>query len=254
MNKGKISTMNQNDITAVILTKNEERNIARAINSVQFCKKTIVIDDYSTDKTIIITKHHNVSVFKHHLKSNFAHQRNFALTKVSTTWALFIDADEVITKSLKKEILAATSSASAVQGYYLRRTDIFNNKLLSHGEWGNTSILRLGRVASGQWSRAVHEVWNIKGETKWLGSPLLHYGHQTVKSFVSHILRYSVIHSKQKKHEDRVLLHTIGYPAVKFMNNYFVRFGFLDGVEGLIYSILMSLHSYLAWNDYYENK
>lgn len=246
--------MKLNDITALILTKNEETNIDRALKSVQFCRKTIIIDDYSFDKTISIAKRHKVTIFKHRLLNDFAKQRNFALSKVNTTWALFLDADEFVSKNLRDEILAATSSSNTVQGYYLRRKDIFNNKVLSHGEWGNARLLRLARVSGGTWTRPVHEVWSINGVTKELISPLLHYSHDTIKSFVSHIARYSNIHSKQKVSENNALLHTVGYPIVKFLNNYFVRLGFLDGIEGLIYSVLMSLHSFLAWNDYYENK
>lgn len=254
MKKERMSIMKLNDITAVILTKNEETNINRALKSVQFCENIIVIDDYSSDKTIAIAKRHKAAIFKHHLENDFAQQRNFALSKVGTMWALFIDADEVVSKKLRQEILAATASATHVTGYYLRRKDIFNNKVLSHGEWGNAMLLRLARVSSGRWSRPVHEVWNINGMSKELTQPLLHYGHDTIKSFVSHILRYSNIHSKQKRTEDNAIIHTIGYPTAKFMNNYIVRLGFLDGVEGLMYSVLMSLHSFLAWNDYYENK
>ncbi len=246
--------MKLNNITAVILTKNEEMNLERTIKSVQFCEKILVVDDFSTDFTRRIAKKYRAIVLKHELGNNFAKQRNFALMKVSTDWALFVDADEVIGQKLQEEILSATQSDTKVKGYYLHRQDIFKGKILSHGEWGNKPILRLGRTLSGKWRLAVHEVWAIKGHTSKLSSPLFHYAHTSVGSFVIDIVKYSQIHSQQKKNQKKAFVHTICYPTAKFLDNYIVHLGILDGVGGLIYSIMMSLHSYLAWNYYYENK
>lgn len=245
--------MKSNDITAVVLTKNEEVNISTCLESLSFCKKRIVIDDYSTDETVNRAKESGATVFRRHIDKHFAKQRNFALTKVKTPWVFFVDADEIVPEALKKEILTCIGTKD-VSGYYVLRRDVFNKKILFHGEWGNARLLRLGRVKSGKWMNAVHEVWNIKGMTSNLSNPLYHYSHKTIESFLLSILTYSRIHSTQKRNKNTPIIHTFGFPFVKFVYNYFVRFGFLDGVEGLIYSSFMSLHSFLAWNKYYENK
>lgn len=245
--------MKSNDITAVVLTKNEEAIIARCLKGLSFCKKRIVIDDYSTDETVKRAIAAGATIYRSHLDQNFAKQRNFALTKVKTPWVFFVDADEVVSDALRTEIIASTS-IDGISGYYILRRDVFNKKILLHGEWGNAHLLRLGKTKAGKWKNSVHEVWNIKGNSSRLSNPLYHYSHKSIESFLSSILIYSHIHGTKKRNKNKPIIHSIVFPVAKFMNNYIVRLGFLDGIEGLIYSSFMSLHSFLAWNRYYENK
>jgi len=95
-------------ISGAILVHNNERTIAKAINSIKdLIDELIVVDDYSTDNTIKIIKkiYPKAKIYRKALNKNFATQRNFALSKVSHDWVLFIDSDEKVSKKLKKEIL-----------------------------------------------------------------------------------------------------------------------------------------------------
>ena len=243
-------------ISAIVLTKNEERNIERCIKSISFCSEIIVIDDYSNDKTLDIAKRNRAKVIKHHLNNNFSSQRNYGITKAKGEWVLFIDADEVVPTDLKKEILSATKSNDNTLGFYIKRKDFVFGKEMKYGElsssggFGNSKILRLARKKAGRWDREVHEYWKIDGKTNELKNSILHYSHSDVKSFVSEINFFSTLHalSLRKEGKKSSYLKIIIWPIGKFIYNYFFRLGFLDGREGLFVAIMMSFHSFLAWS------
>lgn len=247
-------------ISAVVLTKNEEGNIKKCLESLKWCDEIIVIDDYSDDLTAIVAESEGVKVFLHVLENDFAGQRNFGLGVAKGEWVLFIDADERVPQSLIREIkfhislhrhtfkTATTHSKFRIQGYYMKRRDYMWGKELKHGETGNIKLLRLAKRDSGRWVGKVHEVWNVKGKLGELENAIVHYPHQSMVEFLSEINYYTDIRAEELFHQ-KVRVRwwdIIIYPKAKFIMNYFLRAGFLDGIEGLILAIAMSFHSFLV--------
>jgi glycosyltransferase involved in cell wall biosynthesis len=236
-------------ISAVILTKNEEKNIKKCLDNLSWCDEIVVIDDASQDKTVEIAKKMGAKVFHHPLNRNFSEQRNFGLDKAKGDWVLFIDADERVSSALWYEIMAITNDPISVySGYYLKRKDVMWGKEFMYGETGKISLLRLAKKQTGRWEGYVHEVWRVKGKTAILQNPLMHYPHQTVKDFLSEINYYSDLRAQELyKQKVKVSWWTIiFYPKIKFIVNYFFRVGFLDGLPGLVFALMMSLHSFLV--------
>jgi glycosyltransferase involved in cell wall biosynthesis len=236
-------------VSAVILTKNEEDNIKECLSNLSWCEEIIVIDDNSTDKTIEIAKKTKAKVFSHALNRSFSEQRNFGLEKAKGDWILFIDADERVSSALWYEIMAITNDPiSKHQGYYLKRKDILWGKELAHGETGDIRILRLAKKNAGRWEGYVHEVWKIKGNTPTLQNPLIHYPHQTVKDFLAEINHYSDLRAQElfKKKIRTTKWAIVLYPCAKFFLNYVAKLGFLDGIPGLVFTFMMSFHSFLV--------
>ena len=234
-------------ISAVILAKNEEKNLPGCLESIrQLADEIIVINDDSTDKTIEIAKEFEAKVFTHSLSNDFAQQHNFGLGKAKGDWVLFIDADERVSPKLEKEIILAVKKQNKA-GFYLKRQEFFNGKPLKHGETAHY-LLRLGRKGKGKWQREVHETWEIKGEIGKLENPLLHYSHPTLSEFIEHVNRFSTLHAQVllKEGVKPSLFRIIFYPKAKFMQNYLFRLGFLDGTLGIIVALMMSFHSFLA--------
>jgi glycosyltransferase involved in cell wall biosynthesis len=235
-------------ISAVILTKNEEHNIADCMQTLSFCDEIIVIDDSSEDNTIAIARKLGAKVYEHPLQGDFSQQRNFALSKVVGDWILFVDADERVFPNLKKEIQQVTSSPNNIGGYYVKRFDHLWGKLLSHGEIGTLKLLRLVKKSSGKWQGQVHEVFAAKGKTATLANPLIHYPHPSVAEFLDAINIYSSIRAKEL-YLQKVISNPISivlYPLGKFIQNFIFRAGFLDGTAGLVFAIIMSFHSFLV--------
>lgn len=235
-------------ISAVVLTKDEEKNLQECLESIKWCDEILVIDDNSTDKTVEIAKKFGAKVFIHSLNNNFAQQRNFGLQKAKGEWVLFLDADERVTPELRAEISNFQFPISNYDGFYLKRQDFWGGRLLKHGEQGQVRLLRLGKKGKGEWRREVHEVWEIKGETKELKNPILHYPHQTITEFLEHENQQSTIHAETLKKEGikPSLFRIIANPLGKFIQNYIFRLGFLDGTPGIIVALMMSFHSFLA--------
>lgn len=234
-------------ITGIILTKNEEKVIEKCIKSLFFCDKVLVVDDNSSDKTVEISKRNKAQVITHPLNGDFAVQRNFALSQVKTEWALFVDADEIVTPQLAAEVKSSMFDKQS-NGYYIKRQDELFGRTLRYGELLNKKFVRLGRVGIGKWDGKVHETWNIKGKVITLENPLIHKPHQTIIEFISEVNYYSSLRAEElyKSGVRASSISIIFYTFFKFMHVYVVKFGFADGIPGLILSLIMTLHTFLV--------
>jgi len=239
-------------ISAIVLTKNNGLTIARTLQSLSWCDEVICIDDFSTDDTVEIVKKQKAIVCQRHLNDDFAGQRNFGLSQAQGDWVLFVDSDEIVPEALQKEIRETISrqgtSKEGINGYFLKRDDIFLGKKLQYGETKNVQLLRLAKRNSGKWSRPIHEFWDVKGKTETLTNPLVHNAHPNVAQFIADINRYTSINAQYlyKNGERSNLFTIIAYPKVKFIQNYIIRLGFLDGTAGFIMAAMMSFHSFLT--------
>lgn len=242
-------------ITAIVLTKKEENNIVDCLESLLWCDEIFVIDDNSEDRTVEIVKNlknDKIKILTHSLENDFSAQRNYGLENAKGEWVLFIDADERASEGLRYEIEYVLSSQNLLQqklrGFYLRRTDVMWGEELKYGETGNIRLLRLARKGAGEWEGKVHEVWKVKGKIGELRNPLLHYPHQTITEFLKEINFYTDIRVKELfgKKVKVYWWSIIAYPLGKFILNYSFKRGFLDGLPGFVFAILMSLHSFLV--------
>lgn len=242
-------------ISVVILTKNEEKNIEECLKTLKWCDEVVVVDDNSEDKTVEIARKMGATVFSRALEGDFSAQRNFTLRQAQGDWILFIDADEQVSAALRAEIKKQIVNKQSLllrnskySGFYLRREDKIWGTTLKHGETAGVRLIRLGRKGAGKWARPIHETWDIKGEIGELKSPLLHLPHQTISEFLEEINFYSTIRARQLYNENKKtnLFEILAYPKGKFLKNYFLKLGFLDGMPGFIVALLMSFHSFLV--------
>ena len=235
-------------ITAVILSKNEQKTISGCMRSLGFCDEILVIDDFSVDKTREIAKTFGAEVIRHKL-GNFSHQRNFALGLAKNSWVLFVDADEVVPKALAEEI-TKTLRVTNKMGFYIRRFDYLWGRRLNHGGTAGVKLLRLARRGSGKWQRLVHETWKVRGRVGVLTNNLNHYPHQSVSEYFAHINFQTDLHAlanfKAAKRANLAII--LFFPFVKFVNGFVLKLGFLDGARGFVSEMLSCIHSYLAWS------
>lgn len=240
-------------LTCVVITKNEENNIAECLKSLSFCDEVIVVDDYSSDKTLQKCKISNFKcqIYRRKLNADFASQRNFGLQKAKGKWVLFCDSDERVTKDLASEIVQIINDPFlSFKGFYLRRQDFIWGRPIIHGEVGAVRFLRLALRDSGVWKRRVHEYWDISGNTRQLKNPLNHYPHPTLYEFLSHINRMSSLHALANMEEGKrvSIIKIIVWPLGHFTKNFIIRRGFLDGMRGFVFALTMASHSFLGWS------
>jgi len=228
------------NITTAIISKTENID-PQVLASIIFSAEIIIIVDSPVKKPKLGQK---IKIFYQSLNNNFADQRNFALSMAANNWVLFIDDDEYVSTELAREI-QLIKGVNNVTGYLLNRTDVCFHQRLLHGETGHTKILRLANKTAGKFVRPVHEVWKIKGRVEELTSPLYHIKDSLVSEFIGRMSRYSAIDAEELLKENkpftywRLLLN----PKGKFIQNYFLRHGILDGTIGLFQAYLMSIQS-----------
>ncbi|MCH7952196.1 glycosyltransferase family 2 protein [Patescibacteria group bacterium] len=232
-------------LTAVVLTRNEQKNIEECLKTVRFCDEVIVVDDHSSDNTVKIARSLGARVYSRGLHGDFAMQRNFALEKANAEWVLFVDADERVSKKLQAEMIEVLRKSNDITGYRMKRQDIFLGKKLLFGETAHVELLRLGKKDAGAWKRPVHEVWEVEGKIGKLHGKLVHYPHPTIAGFLSEINDYTQIESIYRKAFGMKsnVLQLLLYPLAKFVKNFILLQGFLDGFPGLVMAFMMSVHS-----------
>lgn len=241
------------NISAIVLTKNEEKNIIDCLGSLEFCDEIIVVDDNSTDRTQELIKNlsqdnSKIRFYKRDLELNFSKQRRFGISKAENDWILFIDADERVTGELRSEIEENLIEGTLFSGFLIPRTDFMWGKKLSHGETGNINLLRLFDKREGELKGKVHETWVTKKSVGRFVSSIYHYPHPTISEFLAEINFYTDLRADELYHQGKKI-HAISlftYPTAKFILNYFLKFGFLDGLAGLVHAVLMSFHSFLV--------
>jgi len=256
-------------VSVVILTKNEEKDIANCISSLLWCDDIHILDSYSSDNTLAIVKSFKVSTTSNAFVS-FGHQRNFALDTISMKylWVLFLDADEVCTDAFKNAVLnAIQSSPNNLAGYYccwkmmldgtwLKRCDNFP-------KW-QFRLLRKDRARFTDFGHGQKED-QVNGEIGYIKEPYIHYGFSKGWSaWVERHNKYSTqeavarlqlrppfknIFSKHGSVRNPALKSWLsripGWPMLRFFQAYVLKLGFLEGKAGLIYCVNMAYYEFL---------
>jgi glycosyltransferase involved in cell wall biosynthesis len=239
-------------LSVCIITRDEEANILRTLQSVKsFADEIIVVDSGSTDKTVALAKSCGAKVFVEEWKG-FARQKNSALDKATGEWILSLDADEEVSPELAASIqalLKAPQAASAFDGYMVARRNMYLNRWIKRSGYYPDRKLRLVKRGVTRFEdRAVHEDMKMKGQTGRLEGDLIHHAYPTLESFIEHANRYSSLGAGMVVAERKVgfsFFDIIVRPWAAFVYRYFFRGGFLDGREGLL--VHLTHAEYVSW-------
>ena len=234
-------------ISAILITLNEEKNIARCLESVSFCNEIIVIDGGSSDKTIEIAESFGAKVEVKTQWQGFGAQKSIALSLASADWVLSIDADEIVSPELKLEILQAIDQ-DVINGFCINRLSNFLGHWMRHGGWHPDYIMRLARKNECQFDLApVHEKMIVNGPTGYLQGKLLHYSYPTIDKVLAKQARYALDSARSKsdsKGPGYSVASAMCRSIVKFIHLYIMRLGFLDGKPGLLAAISKSQETF----------
>lgn len=226
-----------NKITAIIPTLNEEIHIADAIKSVSFADEVIVIDSFSTDKTLEIAEKMNVKIIKRKF-DDFSSQKNFAINQAKYSWIYILDADERVTAKVEKEILEAVKDPKDFVGFYVRRSFYFCGKKINYGGCQRDKVVRLFLKEYCKYSGVVHETIKSKGKLGFFKNKIEHYSYKNYDHYISKMNHYGSLRGKQFHNEGRKanIYHFLIKPPARFAIHYFIRLGFLDGFPGYIFA------------------
>lgn len=242
----KVESIINSDITAVILHKNQPDQLRSALESVQWCAHRLILDDHSSPSVASIARKYKAELQPVVVNNNFSKARNQAEKYIRTSWILWLDADEVISKELADE-LQHHAYQRFLSGVVCFRQDVFLQKVLRFGETGHVRLLRMVRKGKGSWVGLVHETLRTSGKTLLAKSPIYHQPHVSLSSFLDKIIFYAEIAGRQKRvHPIRSFIEMFIFPLGKFVFNYVFLLGFLDGFPGFCMAFMMSLHSFLV--------
>jgi (heptosyl)LPS beta-1,4-glucosyltransferase len=242
--------LNPSDITAVILTRDEERDLPRAITSLPHGMSLLIIDAHSDDDTVMYARAAGATVIER-TWTNFVEVRRFALTQVRTTWTLMIDADEALDDRLRDALLAADGAAD---GYIVRRTTYFRGKPMRM--WSGEPLLRLVQTAKARieahpaagGDAPLHERLVCDGRTAELGGVLLHFSYPDARSYREKFASYTSIEAASlRAGQARATLQAL-LIVPRFVSNLFRRGAALDGPRGWYVAWYSALYPFVsAW-------
>jgi len=229
-------------LSVVIITKNEEKNIANAIKSAKFASEVLILDSGSEDKTCEISRKLGARV-EYQSWLGFGRQKNQAISLAKNNWVMVLDADEVITPKLQLEILEKLKKPNC-NGYLVPRVNNFFGKDIRFCGLYPDYSLRLFNKKFGKFNNlAVHESVILKGKKDYLRNNLRHLAYESVGQFIDKQKKYANL-SKKKKNIMKAILS----PIWVFFKIFFLRLGFLDGWRGFVIAYLYS--KYTFWKYY----
>jgi glycosyltransferase involved in cell wall biosynthesis len=268
-------------LSVVIITFNEEANLARTLESVKWADEIVIVDSESTDGTIEIAKSYGAKVWVEPWKG-FAVQKNSALEKATCDWVLSLDADEEVDGDLREELeqilegwrrykqfadnpgcdpnreaweqdLTAglnVTFTGDVAGAFVNRKNLFLNRWMKHGGYWPDKKLRFFLRGKAEFERRpVHEdakASGITGEIK--RGALVHHAYPTLSGYLEHMNRYSSLGAEMAASKGKhgfSFISIVIRPWFTFFYNYILRLGFLDGREGLLLHLYHAV--YVSW-------
>ena len=244
-------------LSSILIAKNEEKNISQCIESQLNCVDEIIIlvDNKTHDNTFEIAK--SFQNLKCELVDwmGFAKTKQKALSKTSNDWVLWIDADEVITKELSKELIEFKNSEPKYSAYSIPRIANFLGRWIKHSGWYPGRVTRLFNKNFASFSdNHVHEELIINGNVGELKSDILHYTDPSIKHYFNKFNSYTSLAAEElrinKKHFK--ITDILLRPFFIFIKMYFIKLGFLDGLQGFILAVFSSAYVFTKYCKFWE--
>ena len=237
-------------ITATIIAQDEERNIARAIESLRCCDEILILDSGSVDRTVELAQNLGARVIEAGWRG-YAGQKNWAAEQASHEWILSLDADEALSEALEAEILNLKKSGPKFDAYTMPRLARYLGRWIYHAGWYPDRKIRLYHRAKARWvGDFVHESVRSNGRVGNLESDILHFTCDSLSEHLRTLDRYTTL-AAQELAASKVpvpIWSLIFDPPWNFVRAYIFQRGFMDGLEGLIISYMAAFYTFLKYS------
>jgi len=234
-------------ISAAIITYNEERNIARALESLRCCDEIVVVDSGSTDRTVELATKLGARVLDMAWRG-YAGQKNYASECCENDWVLSLDADEALSEALEAEIWQIKKNGPEFDAYTMPRLAQYLGRWILHSGWYPDRKIRLFHRQHAKWvGNFVHESVVVEGRVGHLNANILHFTCSSLSEHLRTLDRYTTLAAEQLVNQKA----EIGWkelaldPAWTFFRTYVVQRGFLDGYEGLAIAYMAAFYNFL---------
>ncbi len=242
-------------VSVAVVTFNEERNIAECLESAAWADEVIVVDSFSTDRTVEISRRYTERVIQRPWPG-FGKQKNFAVSQAQMEWTFVLDADERIPADLRREVEGILEAKDRnFSAYRLARKNYFYGHWLKRGglypDW-QTRLFRRGAAVYDD--TEPHENLILTGPLGTLSNPLIHITERSISDHFPKLNHYSSLYAGQRVRTcKKVHLHDLFFrPMIAFFQLYVAKQGFRDGIPGLIQATLRSLYTFVKYAKVWE--
>src|SRR3972149_4119187 len=243
-------------ISACIITLNEESRIRDCLESVKWVDEIIVVDSFSTDKTIDICREYTDRVYQRAWPGNID-QKNYTISLAKCNWILSLDADERLSPKLIEEIQEAVCNPGNVVGFFFPRRSFYLGRWICHGDWYPDYQLRLFKRDCGQWQGTnPHGRVILDGKTKHMKQDIYHFNYKNFSHQLRTIDTYSNIFADAMiaRRKGFSLFQLVFRPLYKFIKVYFIKMGFLDGLPGFILAVSNAFYIFVKYVKLWERE
>jgi glycosyltransferase involved in cell wall biosynthesis len=238
-----------NKLSVIIITRNEEKNIRRCLESIRWADEIIVVDTFSNDKTVAICREFTDKVFQEKW-SGYGPQKNFCASKAKNRWVLNVDADEIISLECAAAVQELLLSEPKFSLYRFPRKNFIADRWVRYAGWYPDLISRLydkNRVSFSE--SMVHERLIPDESAGVIDHPILHYSFDGLEDYVERQNRYSSLYAEGKKKLgwEANWRHLYLRPVWAFVKTYFIKQGFKEGFLGIFLALAIMFYTYLKY-------
>ncbi len=242
-------------ISACIVTFNEEENIRACLGSVKWADEIVVVDSFSTDRTVEIAQEFTEHVLQREWPGHIA-QKKFALEDATGEWILCIDADEQVSSGLAAEIQAILQDRECAEvAFAMPRKTWYLGRWITHGGWYPNRKLRLFRKGRAEVGGVEpHDHIHADGPVGTLKGDLYHFTYRDVAEHLETISTFTTVAANEMHARGRghALFHMLTNAPARFLKMYLLRLGFLDGLPGFVLAVLSSYYVFLKYTKLWE--
>jgi len=248
-------------ISAALAVFNEEKNLRSCLESVQdLADEIVIVDGGSSDTTLEIAKEFDAKIIKTNNPPNFHINKNKAIEASSGDWILQLDADEVVSEELAREVKKTISKKTDINGYWIPRRNFFLGRFLEKGGQYPDYTLRFYKKGFGKLpAEDVHEQARVSGKVGYLKNDLLHQRDKSLSSYMERFNRYTDLFAGQlrQKNVKKNFFSAFDYfftkPILWFIKAYLRHKGFVDGFPGFVFALFSSLRFPVAYLKFWSN-
>lgn len=241
-------------LSVTLIVKNEEKNLAKCLDTVKWADEIVVLDAGSEDKTIEIAKQYTDKIYINSDWQGYGMQRQRLQEYASSDWILMLDADERLTPELIAAVKNVLINDDRNKVFALPRLSWCFGKFIRHSGWYPDYVTRLYAKNKAKYNaQLVHEKLEYANEIELvkLKGDLLHYTYRNLEHYLVKSAGYASAWAEQRKKKGKSasLLQGISHGLACFLKMYVFRFGFLDGKQGLLLALLSGHSTFAKYAD-----
>jgi len=244
----------ESKISVYMITYNNERTVKRALESVRWADEIVIVDSYSTDRTVEISRGFTDKVFQRPWPGH-RDQYQYAADLTTHPWVMFVDADEEVSPELAQEVRRRVGERDELcDGYVVYRKTYYLGRWIRYGGWYPDCEIRLYRKGKGRWEGGLHARVAVDGKVGTLANEYLHYTYRDISDQLQTIDRYSRIAAEDMMRSGKrfSLFKLLFHPPFRFIKEYLWKQGFRDGLPGLIIAVSTLFYVFIKYAKLWE--